>query len=762
MEKLKTNLGFLGNKKDRIYVNIPGIDSDLLTIRVDNYKKAFKYLTDISINGKNQITDSISKSYNQFLAKQNLLYLDYDIQKEKNVRALNFFNNISPLPSRYSIQDKFKNYTIAIIGLGTLGTSLLQYLIQLGIKNFVLIDGDKVEKKNISHQRFYSLVDIGKAKVSVLKEKLPTICENINVVACNKYLSENNLFSKIIDKKLNAVFCAFDNANSDILRDIFDYCHEKNIIPYIAGYKRESVTAQLLSTRSIKSLITESDQYDIIKENSGVGYLGDMAAILLIRLWLQSIVSSTDYGWDYLEYNLFSNKQSLVDNNVLNYYKIERNTTSNFFDKYILNPYIDKLYSEYLRTSQNQYKFEISTLLKKFKKKNNFVENTEERQYEKMLDHLTISYKDKIYSIQEFYYKVLAENQVPLKKYKEFYQKLYKVKSNALNVLKEKQKRIAKKYRKSISNSIEEIIDPIVINLNELYFENNKVDFIKYNLNYKYNYKMSLNDQIEKICRLDNFLPGYEMTQHIKYLFDHNFIDISRNNKNSFTILNQRQFDMNTVISFKNDISGLLNMAHEVGLNYFSSFVLDKKIVDNFSSYTRELFSFMNEILILYSSKNWKRKISYRELLEYLYRQISNPYSIDLYEEGIFTSKNTLDWTSILSIRRSITHRLNPNIKFTNFDVTNLNIVTNFGILFSERKLYLYPEMYLIAFFLVQKFLEEPLLYEKFINYLSQSNDLEYNTILNKVYGETVQGAIKKGGKALLSFLRNYGVDNGN
>lgn len=170
MEKLKTNLGFLGNKKDRIYVNIPGIDSDLLTIRVDNYKKAFKYLTDISINGKNQITDSISKSYNQFLAKQNLLYLDYDIQKEKNVRALNFFNNISPLPSRYSIQDKFKNYTIAIIGLGTLGTSLLQYLIQLGIKNFVLIDGDKVEKKNISHQRFYSLVDIGKAKVSVLKE----------------------------------------------------------------------------------------------------------------------------------------------------------------------------------------------------------------------------------------------------------------------------------------------------------------------------------------------------------------------------------------------------------------------------------------------------------------------------------------------------------------------------------------------------------------------------------------------------------------
>lgn len=219
---------------------------------------------------------------------------------------------------------------------------------------------------------------------------------------------------------------------------------------------------------------------------------------------------------------------------------------------------------------------------------------------------------------------------------------------------------------------------------------------------------------------------------------------------------------MNTVISFKNDISGLLNMAHEVGLNYFSSFVLDKKIVDNFSSYTRELFSFMNEILILYSSKNWKRKISYRELLEYLYRQISNPYSIDLYEEGIFTSKNTLDWTSILSTRRSITHRLNPNIKFTNFDVTNLNIVTNFGILFSERKLYLYPEMYLIAFFLVQKFLEEPLLYEKFINYLSQSNDLEYNTILNKVYGETVQGAIKKGGKALLSFLRNYGVDNGN
>ena len=88
------------------------------------------------------------------------------------------------------------------------------------------------------------------------------------------------------------------------------------------------------------------------------------------------------------------------------------------------------------------------------------------------------------------------------------------------------------------------------------------------------------------------------MTQHIKYLFDHNFIDISKNNKNSFTILNQRQFDMNTVISFKNDISGLLNMAHEIGLNYFSSFVSDKKIVDNLSSYTKELFFYPKSSII--------------------------------------------------------------------------------------------------------------------------------------------------------------------
>lgn len=416
MKKLKANLRFLGNKKDKFYVNVPGIDSDLLTIRVDDYKRAFKYLKAMSNNDETQIIDSISKSYDQFLIQQNLLYLDYDIKKEHNIRALNFFNNISPLSSRYYIQDKFQNYTIAIIGLGTLGTSLLQYFIQLGVKNFVLIDGDKVEKKNISHQRFYSIVDVGKSKVNVLKKKLPNICEKINVVTFNKYLSENNLFSNIIDKKPNAVFCAFDNASSGILKDIFDYCHEKSIIPYIAGYRRESVTAQLLSIRSIKNLITENDQYDVIKENSGVGYLGDMAAILLIRLWLQSIVPSTDYGWDYLEYNLFSNKQSLVDNDVLNQYKMERNTSSNFFDKYILNPYINKLYSEYLRTSQNQYKFEINTLLEKFKKKNNFVKSTEERQYERMLDQFIISYKGKRYTLRSFYYKALAENQVPLTK----------------------------------------------------------------------------------------------------------------------------------------------------------------------------------------------------------------------------------------------------------------------------------------------------------------------------------------------------------
>ena len=67
---------------------------------------------------------------------------------------------------------KLKTLNIFIIGLGGIGCSLSQYLISSGVKNLTIVDGDKIEKSNLSRQILYTIDEIGKYKADVSKKKI--------------------------------------------------------------------------------------------------------------------------------------------------------------------------------------------------------------------------------------------------------------------------------------------------------------------------------------------------------------------------------------------------------------------------------------------------------------------------------------------------------------------------------------------------------------------------------------------------------------
>ena len=84
---------------------------------------------------------------------------------------------------------KLSNIKIGIVGMGGIGCPLSQYLVNSGIKELLIVDGDIVEKSNLNRQILFNLNDIGKKKVDVAKYKLKlinteciinTIDENIN------------------------------------------------------------------------------------------------------------------------------------------------------------------------------------------------------------------------------------------------------------------------------------------------------------------------------------------------------------------------------------------------------------------------------------------------------------------------------------------------------------------------------------------------------------------------------------------------------
>ncbi|OUW95188.1 MAG: hypothetical protein CBD97_03285 [Pelagibacteraceae bacterium TMED237] len=87
------------------------------------------------------------------------------------------------------------NIKIGIVGIGGIGCPLSQYLVNSGIKQLTLVDGDIVEKSNLNRQILFSLNDIGKKKVKVAKEKLKLINENCNITTLDSNIDSKNIIS---------------------------------------------------------------------------------------------------------------------------------------------------------------------------------------------------------------------------------------------------------------------------------------------------------------------------------------------------------------------------------------------------------------------------------------------------------------------------------------------------------------------------------------------------------------------------------------
>ena len=63
----------------------------------------------------------------------------------------------------------------ALIGAGGLGCPIIDYLSRAGVGKIGIIDFDKVDVSNIHRQSIYTLRDVGKYKVEVLKKKITDI-----------------------------------------------------------------------------------------------------------------------------------------------------------------------------------------------------------------------------------------------------------------------------------------------------------------------------------------------------------------------------------------------------------------------------------------------------------------------------------------------------------------------------------------------------------------------------------------------------------
>lgn len=121
---------------------------------------------------------------------------------------------------------KLKQSTVAVFGIGGVGTFVVEGLARSGLGGFVLVDDDDICLTNINRQIHATRKTVGRPKVEVMKERILEINPAVKVQIYKElYTSENA--EKLLFHEYSYVVDAIDMVSSKL--DLIERCHQKKI-----------------------------------------------------------------------------------------------------------------------------------------------------------------------------------------------------------------------------------------------------------------------------------------------------------------------------------------------------------------------------------------------------------------------------------------------------------------------------------------------------------------------------------------------------
>ena len=127
--------------------------------------------------------------------------------------------------------EKLKNSTVAIFGIGGVGSSAAEALARSGIYTLVLIDDDYICSTNINRQIHALHSTVGKPKVEVMKARILDINPEATVITYKEFYNSENA-GKLLYNDYDYVVDAIDTIDSKL--DLIERC-KKYDIPIISS-----------------------------------------------------------------------------------------------------------------------------------------------------------------------------------------------------------------------------------------------------------------------------------------------------------------------------------------------------------------------------------------------------------------------------------------------------------------------------------------------------------------------------------------------
>lgn len=183
------------------------------------------------------------------------------------------FNRLNGLFTKEEIK-KIQNQNILLVGVGGVGSFCLESLVRMGIKNITIIDFDIYEESNINRQLHSSYNNIGKKKITVLKEEMLKINPDINIESYDLYVDDS---TNIDFDKFDFIIDACDSIKAKILLITKAKEYNKKIIVSLGVGNRIDPTK--LEINTLRKTVNDPLGKKLRHELNKIGYSLDVNVV---------------------------------------------------------------------------------------------------------------------------------------------------------------------------------------------------------------------------------------------------------------------------------------------------------------------------------------------------------------------------------------------------------------------------------------------------------------------------------------------------
>ena len=162
----------------------------------------------------------------------------------------------------------FSSATVAICGLGGLGSNIAIYLARAGISKLILIDFDRVDITNL-HRQQYKATQIGMYKTDALADNLREIAPYIKLETHTERITEDNAITLL--KGADIICEVFDNAEAKaMLTDIVLSELPDKYLVAASGMAGMGTTNSIKTRRITSRFYLCGDETSEVSENIGL------------------------------------------------------------------------------------------------------------------------------------------------------------------------------------------------------------------------------------------------------------------------------------------------------------------------------------------------------------------------------------------------------------------------------------------------------------------------------------------------------------